>query len=458
MNSQTATLQTLAPSASNTPIGSWSFTSPLLTARGLILTLFALYLALGPAQNYNDILASSISYSIIALLVTCISFTILQAFVLRKNLKISMFSPISPDPLISKEIIAGTASKFLIKTSTINILPFYVLNIKVKFLNQDIETSIHKLAGRYPKERTLIEALTFPHRGEWQIKHLELSFGDQLGLSSLNWTYNLGEAFPAIEVKPRLQASINLPLLSSCNKAGDLLPDTQERQGDPYDLKRYHPADGLRKVVWKIFARSGDLVSRHQEQSITPEGRVLIYVAATKSEDHLCSAAINYLNYAQEIGLEALTSCNGNLANKLATGLSEALSILIESTWQSDWDKFDQVSCLGNFINNCRNQSDFGTISNILIFINRDGSQQSVQHYLAMGQAVSTFNIKPVFAVIRDTTYYSNLHANLSTSSKNLNRLQSWFVHQDHPTDTNQIDQLTNIINFCNQNGWEVYS
>ncbi|RMD85406.1 MAG: DUF58 domain-containing protein [Candidatus Dadabacteria bacterium] len=106
------------------------------------------------------------------------------------------------------------------------------------------------------------------------------------------------------------------------------------RTGDPFDLKPYHPSDGMRKILWKIYAKTGELISRHPEKSMTPEGKVALYAIADRSGDPLCSIAYQYLKWVEDMEMEiyALPIGGSKVAHSADGFMHEAIS----SVWDAD--------------------------------------------------------------------------------------------------------------------------
>jgi len=99
----------------------------------------------------------------------------------------------------------------------------------------------------------------------------------------------------------------SVPVLTSSYRAGDLISDANERRGDPFDLKPYHPSDGIKKILWKVYAKTGELISRHPEQSMTPEGQVFIFSVNNVEDDHVCGAALDYTKKLEDLSLDVFS-------------------------------------------------------------------------------------------------------------------------------------------------------
>lgn len=100
---------------------------------------------------------------------------------------------------------------------------------------------------------------------------------DVLGLWRLSW--RIVETVP-VRVLPatgRLEAAE----LESCLASGDVLPHPfGPAEGDRVDARPYTPSDPARMILWKVYARSRELMVRTPEPARAPERAPLIYLVA----------------------------------------------------------------------------------------------------------------------------------------------------------------------------------
>jgi hypothetical protein len=84
-------------------------------------------------------------------------------------------------------------------------------------------------------------------------------------------------------------------LLSSITRAlsqGEDLPHPAGAPvGDRADMRRYAPGDPLRMVLWKIYARTGEMMVRLPEHAISPQLRVAAYLPAVDGDEPAAAAA-----------------------------------------------------------------------------------------------------------------------------------------------------------------------
>lgn len=259
---------------------------------------------------------------------------------LRKSLIVALSSradsgsSYSKDPGLDEqknEALQPTA--ILTKISGISVPPFFELRLSYIFAQPGVKSKTHSLDSSCPSEKFVLETIKFPHRGKWLLKGLSFTLVDLLGITSTSlpfWHLN-----HEIEIGPRPFHCPRWPILASTIRVDDQINHPVERRGDMYDLKQYHPADGARKIVWKLFAKSGQLFSRYAEPAYSPEGKVALICLARKLDDKLASETAAYLEELENIDIEILVA---TLSQKprIAFNLVQAKNLLVEDAWDSE--------------------------------------------------------------------------------------------------------------------------
>lgn len=168
---------------------------------------------------------------------------------------------------------------------------FFSLSVERVFARGEAASAIHCLSGKQ-LELTLHDSITFPHRGLWNLHLLKFQLRDFFGLTKLSWTMPCSAM---IEVFPPL-AEVQLPdLSSSVSRSGDTISELSTRNGDYFDIKNYDPSDGIKRILWKSYARSGELVVRRPEPALSPEGEVSIFLVAGKMDDSVAAKTISFV-------------------------------------------------------------------------------------------------------------------------------------------------------------------
>jgi hypothetical protein len=132
------------------------------------------------------------------------------------------------------------------------------------------------------------EQVTFRDRALADEIVRELRGEDVLGL----WRFAARVAQPrAVRALPdpgRLSAAE----LATSLATGDLLSwPTGPPRGDLVDFRTYTRSDPARLILWKVYARSRQLMVRAHEPAHAPEGRPLLYLVAGEGDDAAAAAA-----------------------------------------------------------------------------------------------------------------------------------------------------------------------
>ncbi len=370
-----------------------------LTTRGSISLAGAVYLLVGPAQHHADLVAGiigSTTLAITALLLLVGGLTFLK---IRRNLNLNIYTS-------GKDLLTENPERVVVKVNSIQLPPLLESRLKIKFKHPGILSKEYILSGRQNSERTLVEDITFPHRGDWEVAGIEVSIGDIFGLTKLSYLNKT--ATPIIRVKPGSQYSKHIPVISSSERTGEEMEQNLVRTGDPYDLKQYHPADGVKRIIWKLFAKSGDLYSRLEEFAMTPEGKVAVFVVAAKNDDSLCNWTLNYLREMESLGLDIIVGASGlkKLGGKtLAKSFTEAEELLIQTAWTSPWgNETDSATLKQQLVEDAAQVLEGATttdtnLSRVLIFVAGESisNQSQLDALIELGAMFEQKRIDPVF-------------------------------------------------------------
>lgn len=255
---------------------------------GLTLSIVSLKI-IGIPQN--DLVAHILGGGLLGLIVVTTAATVYVGSRIKQ--KLTAVCNFEGTSLLAKTKITSS-----ITLNNSSLPPFFSLQIRRHFAHQDttsrIESYVHEFTGRDKcATRYSIDSTTFPHRGLWEIQYLNCKIEDALGFSRFKWQIRMAQT---VEIAPQPLAIKSLPIVASSSSSGDQISFTNERTGDLFDIKQYDPSDGISRILWKTFARSGELVVRRPEPAIIPEGEVAIYLIANKIEDHVAGAAWHYIS------------------------------------------------------------------------------------------------------------------------------------------------------------------
>lgn len=308
----------------------------ILTLRGVLLAGFITYLFVGPVLRQTDIVAAVLACSLLGLLILMGAVTFLKGRALRRSLqlRLSVGQP-GMENAATAMLRAGEPALLAIRTSPFRIPPLFVLEAAIEFQQEQLPLPRTCFVGVSPEGRTARETVVFPHRGVWEVARLELTFGDRMGLTSFFWGIDALDAGGVFNVTVREGEAESLPVVSSSSRSGDLQVHNKDRLGDPFDLKPYHPSDGLKRILWKVYAKSGELISRHPEYSMMPEGRAALFCCADTREDYVCRDFLAYLGRLERLELALVVGFEGMNGLDCARSRESAEALMIESAWDS---------------------------------------------------------------------------------------------------------------------------
>jgi len=166
---------------------------------------------------------------------------------------------------------------------------------------------------------------------------------DIFGLTEISWrraeTVNL-------RVLPYLGLLAQMPPPFGMSD-GDAMSDPWAAQsGDRVDMRPYVPGDPLRTVLWKVYARSGRMMVRIAERSVSEHRRGCGYLVTGAGDDAVSAVA----RIAVERGLLGDDWCFGaDSVGKYAAGTEEALEIIALSG-EDDCESRRKELSLGSFL------------------------------------------------------------------------------------------------------------
>ena len=448
-----------APTARESLVTGWA------TTGAVAVIIFLLF---GPVSKETDIYAAVLAYALLGFVLLIFIVTTIAGILIRRNMRISI-SPPSQEHDGSNggfRISSDQPTISVVRISDLVVPPLYYVSLRLEFDGRDVPPVRHRITGSARKDRVISEEITFPHRGLWTPMRLAVRFGDSLGISVMNWELSDEEIRKTFKVHPPVRASGDLPVLSSCNRPGDTLTDLNERKGDPYDLKPYQHSDGVRKILWKIYAKSGELISRHPEPSMTPEGQVLVFATASREEDHVCGAVVSYLKRLEATNLEIFFGCEGMENRPLVHDADDAEELLIDCVWNTPKrEPSETLDDLDGFLSKCREIIRDGRIDRVIVFGSpqRLLSQAAVDWYTLLGKLLEKSHTKPVFFLI-DRDPFSPVAIGNTTpqvARKRRGPIRSFvrsFFLEDSADRSDGDSRLyhANFVNICLNNDWQV--
>jgi len=134
----------------------------------------------------------------------------------------------------------------------------------------------------------LIEVVEAWERGAFESIRRRFVIEDAFGL--VRFVHYHDEARP-MKVLPWKGHVENSVMLRAHAGGDELSHPAGEKIGDRIDLRRYQPGDPLKWVLWKVFARTGEMMVRTPERAISPSVRILAFLPSAEHDEPAAAAA-----------------------------------------------------------------------------------------------------------------------------------------------------------------------
>lgn len=362
-----------------------------ISLRGVVVLTFLTYLLVVPAIIQTDIIAWMFVVSVGILLLITTLLTLFGWYYTKNFTSFSIGFPYEDAAIQSKMPIPLVGILERVKLP-----PFVTLNLSLSFGTILRKTIRCDVKGSFPNGRARIPfTISFPHRGKYSLSSASWTATDPFGFITLRGLFAIPQQ--EITISPLAQEKPTLPVFTSSFREGDTVPHHHEPTGDMYDLKKYHPSDGLKKIVWKIFARTGELLSRHPERTMTPEGSVFIFCCALPSHDSVAAMAEDYCRQLEEVGVEIRLGCLGMQYRSPATNSIEAKQLLIESVWDTYDIESDQI--LGELNSFIELSKPLVPSRIVVIADTRVETEETNKALISIGNSLKDRSIEPIFVL-----------------------------------------------------------
>ncbi|MEC7983653.1 MAG: DUF58 domain-containing protein [Myxococcota bacterium] len=199
-----------------------------------------------------------------------------------------------------------------------------------------------------------LETTTFLRRGLWDSVMREFVLGDNFGICRIRFRQEVASSV-GVEANP---GKLQSPMLALGMQDGsDLSHPLGKPYGDKVDIRNYAPGDPVRYILWKIYARTGQLVVRKPEKALQPADRVLAYLISAK-DDAAAAGAVTATISGQTLGRDWKLGTDGFPA--AVQDREEAKNIIIKSAQASP----GQAADLSAFIDDASDS----LYQNLLVF------------------------------------------------------------------------------------------
>lgn len=171
--------------------------------------------------------------------------------------------------------------------------------LKVPLLGPSTLVHVH-LSWRDPEVNThelistgagLEELISIRRRGRISAVDRILSVEDLFGFCKISWSWQQ----PAhLTIMPR-SVSVSATPLQQLQVGDELYDPEGHPDGDLVELRRYQEGDPLKLVVWRLYARSGQLMVRSPERALSLKKDLVAYLLAHPSDEPSASTVRAYL-------------------------------------------------------------------------------------------------------------------------------------------------------------------
>lgn len=111
---------------------------------------------------------------------------------------------------------------------------------------------------------------------------------DVLGLSTVAWTWRDEQPLRFV---PTVGALRNIEVIRGMSAGEDLPHPEAPAEGGPFDMRHYSPGDPIRFVLWKVFAKSRELLVRTPERALAPARQTAAYLVTGHADEAAAGAA-----------------------------------------------------------------------------------------------------------------------------------------------------------------------
>jgi uncharacterized protein (DUF58 family) len=424
-----------------------------ITLRGLVLVLFLLFLYLQFVKESSDIIATVIVVTLFLVLFTLLASALFWGFYLRQRTILSLY------PGSVKAITARVPVTLSVRLNPVRIPPLFTLIAEPFFCDQKAPLMSALFSGFAKKNRSTTAPVAFPHRGYWHTERVRWLLTDCFGLTAFYWENEPLNKSQSITVEPPEILDTGLPLIASSYREGDTIPHHTDFSGDYYDIKRYHPSDGMNKLLWKLFARSGELLARKPEESVAPEGQIVAFCLAHRTDDALAAAFLRYVSIAEAAEMRIIAGCTGSASDTPARSSEKAYEMILAAAHHipQTLDPDKAGNNISDFVDTAKNILQISKLAHVILFVSDSfiSTPAGTEALLQIGKHVADAGAQPVFCYIPTT--------DSSTTTQPTRRLPASLqtflnVCVEHATESPRSQSFfPQFMNACRPYGWAVH-
>ena len=208
-----------------------------------------------------------------------------------------------------------------------------------------------------PLRRRLHEEIVPARRGVYDAIVRRVEVSDAFGLTRVAFKATEQRA---LRLAPSMGSLKQMHVVRSIAGGDNISHPAGPPEGERADMRHYAPGDPIKFVLWKVFARSRQLVVRTPERAISPVRQTVAYLVAGDGDEPAAGAARVAVD-SGALGSEWVLGADGN--DMLAKNAPHALEVLAKSAHAS---KEQQGAGLARFLTQA---SPGGTVGRAVVFV-----------------------------------------------------------------------------------------
>jgi hypothetical protein len=230
----------------------------------------------------------------------------------------------------------------------LRLIPFIAINWR--WLEPEAQVRV------VPKRGQLREEVIAAKRGRVGAVVRELEVGDIFGIAQIRMRLTEQRK---VRFVPSVGQLKRVDVIRGMAGGEDISHPDGPPDGELYDLRHYSPGDPIRFVLWKVFARTRQLVVRAPERALSPVRQTCAYLVAGDGDEPAAGAARLAVEHGS-FGNEWVLGADGSRDD--ATRKDQAIDLLARS---ADVEQRSGGKGLGEFLK----RRGGGTVGRAVVFV-----------------------------------------------------------------------------------------
>lgn len=174
-----------------------------------------------------------------------------------------------------------------------------------------------------------------------------------------------------------------------------------------------------------------------------------MFVAASRDDDHVCSAALQYMEHVQDMGLEVICGTEGS--GRSATTAETAKELFIASVWEER--SSDRLrNGVDAFLTQLGERSSGSAIEKLLLFVPLTRKNEQWDEVLqSLARVVAARGVEPVFFLVKRESVESS-----ASAGGHLSFISRLFLEQEQREAVVQEKIPEQFLQQCLQQQWQV--